>query len=69
MCAISLVGCASDNIVNCVRGAIELVAKRGNVIFMVKPYTPYRKQLNPLSTDGHYSGHMAKFRFLQNWQI
>ncbi len=25
--------------------------------------------VNPLSTDGHYSGHLAKLRFLQNWQL
>ncbi len=25
--------------------------------------------INPLSTDGHYSGHLAKFTFLRTWPI
>ncbi len=25
--------------------------------------------VNPLSTDGHYSGHLTKSTFLKNWQI
>ncbi len=34
-----------------------------------KPLLPNVKHFNPLSTDGHYSGHLAKLRLLQNWLI
>ncbi len=38
-------------------------------ILLELPVKLSQRRINPLSTDGHYSGHFAKLRFLQNWQI